>query len=345
MQNIIHICFSPSAGGSLRYAINNKKLLEGKGVISFDDDISQGMIRDGINTDERMHWWNRISGKDEVTSLESNYLKEGYREFYKSISKIKDSDVIYLWYGHCGNEICGMLYTLELLKYKTTNMYLINVSDMIEESSNDLYTYISMSEIMPEKLKSFIKLKRKIELKEYDTLLNEWNSLKNDNSILRIFKDGKIRSVKDDYFDIDILKYTEKELRKSARIVGSVMAFSEIRISDGYIFWRIKELVESGMIEFKGIFGVMREMEIKITQKGIEYIRNDLKAMEFWENREDGLQKQIEITNEAKKQGSMEEKITIAKKLIDVLDMETIAEKTGLTIPQVKNLKIGEKML
>lgn len=289
MQNIIHICFSPSAGGSLRYAIKNKKILEGKEVIIFEDDISQGMIGSGINIDERFDWWNRISGEDEITCLDFNYLKEAYQKFHKKISKIKDSDVIYLWYGHCGNEICGMMYTLELLKDKPNNMYFINVSDMIEESANDVYTYMAVAEIIPEKLKSFIKLKRKIELKEYDTLLNEWDSLKKDNEILRIFKDGKIKSVKDDYFDIDILKYTEKEFKKSARIVGSVMGFNEIQISDGYIFWRIKELIKSGMIEFKGTFGVMREMEIKITQKGLEHISNDLEAMQFWKNREDSF--------------------------------------------------------
>lgn len=34
----------------------------------------------------------------------------------------------------------------------------------------------------------------------------------------------------------------------------------------------------------------------------------------------------------------MEEKIDIAKKLMDILDIEVIAEKTGLTVMQVKNL-------
>jgi hypothetical protein len=296
MRNIIHICFSPSAGGSLRYAFISKKLLEGSKVISFGDDISQGLIGNGINVDERINWWNKISEEDEDPS-DMDYLKENYQDFHEKISKIKDSDVLYLWYGHCGNEVCGMMYTLELLKDKFTNIYLINVSDMIEESANAISTYMSVAEIMAEKLKSFIKLKRKIELTEYDILLNEWNLLKKDNSVLRIFKDGKIKSVKDDYFDIEILKYTEKEFKKSARIVGSVLGFSEERISDDYIFWRIKELVKSGNIEFRGKFGVMREMEIKITQKGLEHMSTDLEAMAFWEKREEDSQNEIEIIN------------------------------------------------
>ena len=39
MHKIIHICFSQSARGSLKYAVN-KKIIEGEKVISFYDDIS-----------------------------------------------------------------------------------------------------------------------------------------------------------------------------------------------------------------------------------------------------------------------------------------------------------------
>lgn len=48
MHKIIHICFSQSARGSLKYAVN-KKIIEGEKVISFYDDISQGPIKGGID--------------------------------------------------------------------------------------------------------------------------------------------------------------------------------------------------------------------------------------------------------------------------------------------------------
>ena len=93
-------------------------------------------------------------------------------------------------------------------------------------------------------------------------------------------------------------------------------------------------------LEFKGKFGIMREMEIKITQKGLELISTDSEAILYWESVENELQRERDIVNEAKKQGRMEEKIRIAKKLMDVLDIEIIAEKIGLTVAQIKNLEI-----
>jgi hypothetical protein len=53
MESIVHICFSQSAGGSLRQAVKKKKLFEGKKVIMFPDDISIGIIQNGINLGER----------------------------------------------------------------------------------------------------------------------------------------------------------------------------------------------------------------------------------------------------------------------------------------------------
>lgn len=341
--NIIHVCFSTIAGVDLKYAVKKKRLIEGKKIIVLGDDLSQGSIGNSIEVDERIDWWNSIDKEDEkIHSAENSYLKESYKKFYKKISKIKESDTVYFWYGECSSEFCGMMYTLELLKDKVSNIYLINVSDRIEEDGT-ICTYKSVGEIIPEKLESFIKMKKKIEEEEFEHLLNQWNSLKSENSLLRVYEEGRVKSVDENYFDIDILKHTEKEFKKSARIIGTVMGASENRISDDYIFWRVQELVKSEMLEFKGTLGIMREMEIKITPKGLEYLSSYSEAILFWKNREADKQKEIEAISEAKKQGRMEEKISIAKKLMNVLDIEVIAEKTGLTLGQVKYLEVNNE--
>lgn len=147
-------------------------------------------------------------------------------------------------------------------------------------------------------------------------------------------------SVSERYFDKDILKYTDREYKKAPRIVGSVLGNAETKITDDYIFWRIKELIKLGLISFKGNFGIMREMEICITDIGIEYLRNFSEAMEFWNNRRDAEIKKLEFINEIKEQGRLEERIKIAKNLLSILNIETIADKTGLTIGQIRNLKM-----
>jgi hypothetical protein len=332
MSKIIHIVFSESAEGSFRQAIK-KEYIKGDKLIALYDNLSNGLINNLNDIKSRENWWNELNGEEDYFYCEIDEFEDNYKRFYDDISKINDGDIVYLWYGYCNREICGMMYTLYLLKDKEINSYVINVSDkIIENNQGRNFTYIanSASEIIPEKLVEYLKLARKIERDEYKKLLNQWDELTTENSLLRSYINGNMKSVSEDYFDIDILKFTDKEYKKSARIVGEVLGNTEPRITDEYIFWRIRELVKLGKISFKGKFGVMREMEICITDDGLKYLSSNKEAMDFWNERKKSYERKLEFTNEIKEEGRLEERIKIAKNLLDVLDIETIAYKNRI---------------
>ncbi|MBV7274873.1 DUF1835 domain-containing protein [Clostridiaceae bacterium UIB06] len=341
MSKIIHIVFSESAEGCFKQAIS-KKIINGDKLIALYDNISNGAINNLKDVKNRSVWWNELNEEEDYFYYDKNELEDNYKKFYSNISEINSEDAVYLWYGHCDREICGMLYTLHLLKDKEVNLYGINVSDkIIENNQGRVFTYIanSASEIIVERLGEYFKLAKKIEIGEHERLLDNWRKLTKENSILRSYKNGEMLSVSEEYFDKEILKFTDKEYKKSARIVGDVLGNTEPRISDVYIFWRVKQLVKSDKLGYKGKFGVMREMEICITNEGLEYLCSFPEYMEFWNQRKRDKEKKLEFINEIKDQGKLEEQIRIAKNLLDVLEVETIAEKTGLTIGQVKNLR------
>jgi hypothetical protein len=341
MGKLIHIVYSESAKGSFKQAIKGK-FITGDKLIALYDDISNGEINNLKDYKSREAWWNELYG-EECFYCDVNAFKNNYIKFYDNISKIDNGDTVYIWYGHCNSEISGMLYTLYLLKDTKVDVYSINVSEkIVGNNQGRLFTYIASStgEIIHEKLGEYFKLARKIESDEYEKLLSQWNQLTKENSLLRSYKNGEMVSLNEDYFDKEILKFTEDEYKKSARTVGDVLCNTEPRISDVIIFWRIKQLVKMGKISYKGKFGVMREMEICITNDGLKYLSSDKEAMNFWNERKIANEKKMEFINDIKEQGRLEERIKIAKKLLGVLDIETIADKTGLTIGQVRNFKI-----
>ena len=249
MNNIVNICFSESAGGTFRVAIRRNELQDHQKVIVLSDDLSQGSIKGGVNIAERINWWRTIDQEDYFENCDAEDLKEIYNEFHNEVSKIDDNDTIYLWYGS-SREFCGMLYTLELLKDRDLNIYVINATDTVVKHKDNVYLVRDTGEIMPEDIEKYASLKQKLDSNKYKQLLDTWELLKKDNSILRVFKNEEIKSEDENYFDIDVLKYTPKEFRKSARIVGSVIGNSEVAISDDYIFWRVKELVKCGKIDY-----------------------------------------------------------------------------------------------
>lgn len=336
MVNIINICFSESAKGTIKRAAQ-LKIISGQKVVGLLDDFSHGPISNLPNTNERIIWADNFKDEFEcIPYCSLDDLKTAYNKFYKDLNDIENEDQVYIWYGNCASEICGMMYILELLENKSENLHFINVSDLIYKYPAGIYVPRSAAEISPEKLGDYIKIARSMDADEKEELLKEWKALKNEDSQLRVFKEGEVISAAEDYFDVDILKWTEKELKKSARIVGSVIGYADTKISDYYILNRIKELIKAGKLKYEGKFGIMKEMEIAITEEGLKYLSNYKEAMEFWDKRE--KDEDIAFINDTKNQGRIEEKVEMAKKLLDVLDIKIIAEKTGLTEGQIRNL-------
>ncbi|MBU3217245.1 DUF1835 domain-containing protein (plasmid) [Clostridium estertheticum] len=342
MNNIVNICFSESAGGKFRVAIRMNELDSQQKVIVLSDDLSHGPIKGEVNIEERINWGSIVDEEEYFENYGADDLKENYNTFYNEISKINDKDTLYLWYGS-SQEFCGMLYALELLKDRNLNIYLINATDTIVKDKDNVYLARDAGDVVPQYIDKYTSLKQKLNSNKYKQLLDTWELLKKDNSILRVFKNEQIKSVDENYFDIDVLKYTPKEFRKSASIVGSIIENSAVAISHDYVFWRVKELVKCGKIDYTcsqvcyGTFEIM-VMEIKITKEGLKQLNTDQKAMSVWENSKESLDYEEYMINEYIKEGRLEEKISIAKKLKDILDSKIIADKTGLTIGQVKNL-------
>ena len=66
---------------------------------------------------------------------------------------------------------------------------------------------------------------------------------------------------------------------------------------------------------------------------------NDDTQREIYEMRAKTLRDKISALNEAERKGIQQGKGEIAKALLDVLDIETIALKTGLSIDEINKLK------
>lgn len=336
MARIINMCFSEIARDVMEQAAKFR-LINDQKVIAFIDELSHGSISNLIDASERIRWINSLKWGEFSLDYNDEELTSSYDEFYKEIQKINDGDKIYFWYEKCADEMCGIMYTLKLLENKSLDIYMVNTLELFTKYLR--YISRSVEEITPEEFKVCInKASVKLDIDKQKELLNQWEILQSENSYLRVLKEGKVISVSKDYFDKDILKFAEKKLIKAIRVIGSAAGHSEIGISDFYMRSRVKKLIESKKLRYEGKLGSMREMEIAITEEGLKYLKNYLEAMEFWNKREEKEEKEAVRINEFKNQGRMEEKIEIAKKLMDVLDIKIIAEKTGLSEEKIKNL-------
>ena len=69
----------------------------------------------------------------------------------------------------------------------------------------------------------------------------------------------------------------------------------------------------------------------------IEYLSSDEETMRIYYERERSLHERANMISSAEKRGKLE----VAKNLLDILDNETIALKTGLDIEEIKDLRVN----
>ncbi|WP_241428098.1 Rpn family recombination-promoting nuclease/putative transposase [Clostridium sp. DJ247] len=81
------------------------------------------------------------------------------------------------------------------------------------------------------------------------------------------------------------------------------------------------------------------DSDIKKAEERLEYLSSDAKTIEIYKAREKSLHERANMISSAMEEGENKKAIEIAKNLLDVLDIETIAIKTGLSVEEVKKLK------
>ncbi|MFD1067869.1 DUF3658 domain-containing protein [Oceanobacillus locisalsi] len=92
------------------------------------------------------------------------------------------------------------------------------------------------------------------------------------DSIVRSWKQGEIIDELETRDDAFIMEYTKREEQEdkaddfiiAARVVGGVLGESEQILSDLWIEYRIRSLIESGCLMYKGSLQSMRMYRIKV---------------------------------------------------------------------------------
>ena len=91
-----------------------------------------------------------------------------------------------------------------------------------------------------------------------------------------------------------------------------------------------KDISETTLKELISLDAVIGKAE-----KKIEYLSSDEETMRIYYERERSLHERANMISSAEKRGKLE----VAKNLLDILDNETIALKTGLDIEEIKDLR------
>ncbi|MDR9856157.1 DUF1835 domain-containing protein [Paenibacillus sp. VCA1] len=276
----VHILFGPSPAGSLKWALKEMGRSDTDKVISFDyDHFAFGPLY-MLHTEEgrrhREEWFRdhiNESGKDDGLRYE-----EYHGELVKQLSKIPPEASIVIWSCKNAHERTGLLWAVYLLRHHPNPITIIDADEECGKKYNtpDYWCkYKHTGEITPEKLQEVY-----LEAEQEDPLPDEirrqleekWLELARRHEALRLWEDGDLRSVGEDYLDAYLLRTVEAlqhsmpehEFIKAARVIGQALGMWDDYIGDSFFEYRLRHLIYEGHLEIKGVPRAMRYYSVRL---------------------------------------------------------------------------------
>ncbi|ETI69990.1 DUF1835 domain-containing protein [Neobacillus vireti] len=275
---MIHILFDQSSAGSLRIAFREKGIDKKEQIISFWDMFSIGPFR-GLHEEAGQE--SRFDWMKDVKNDEFGEFLEYIQSFQKTIDRIlsiPEELLIFIWTADNAHEQTGLRFVLQLLKGKNNDVTVINTtksySELFKTGRRRQYTVLHSGEINPDKLQIIYDQGEGRVLTDHDRedYENEWISLSENQETLRIWRNGRIVSVPEDYYDPFIIqrakklhrKQETKDFMKSARLIGEVLGHLDQYVGDEFLEYRLRKLIEKGVFDVEGSLIAMRYYSVKL---------------------------------------------------------------------------------
>jgi hypothetical protein len=252
IPGIVHIVASDSAAGSLRFGLERPNT-----VIGFSGGFAFGPIwhleqKGGQSLRNEWIFDNINLGMDDFE------YENHFANLLLEIADIPEQSPIYLWAGYNGEEQTGIRFILYLLKDMRNDIILINTSP-------------NTGEMHPDELRKLFEMHRNaapMSVKEREQYYMEWEALADSKELLRVWLNGRIEEVSEDYYDQLIIsaikEINHEDFIKAARVIGTAMSQTEQLVSDAFLEYRLRHLIYNGTLALKGIPKSMRHYSVKL---------------------------------------------------------------------------------
>ncbi|GIO22715.1 DUF1835 domain-containing protein [Oceanobacillus sp. J11TS1] len=267
---MVHLIFGNTAAACLKHAFRKRN----HQIIGSPIDFSVGPIRDIHQPDgieEHFVW--KASSFREVGNYHAN--RSAYQEALKQLSEIKDGDKLTIWTCENASEQIGLRISCYLLKNKNVELTLVNTAQAMQEymKGKDIDISIRMTGDCNGKqlLHFYDHLYVSITKEMRQTFEQEGKELLQRGSLVRSWKQRKIIDELETRDDAYIIKYVKKLERErgeglfinTAQVVGGVLGEVEHILSDAWIEYRIRSLIQAGKFKYDGSLQAMRMYRIK----------------------------------------------------------------------------------
>lgn len=278
----VHIITGDAAGGSLQAAFRNPPYDKTEEIIIIPDILSVGPL-EGIHTEKgikaRATWFQQHYRSD--FGFRNDY-KERMLEAIEKIRKLPPYQDVVIWTCENASEQVGLRFVLYLLKDHLNNVFELNTFKAFHfyntyPALEEEHFPLTSGEFTPENLLQFYEQYelRPLKSAKREALWKEGERLLFLEHLLRKWENNELWSSNTDGLDWLILECAERlqkeigkdELLSVVRLIGEVMGQMEQYTGDGWIEFRIRELMAKGKFELHGELDSKRFYHVKFVEK------------------------------------------------------------------------------
>lgn len=214
--------------------------------------------------------------------VDFEWYKKEMRSAFEKIQAIKPDKKIIIWTCENASEQTGIRLVMNLLQGKGNEIYELNTFKAFHEFYDSPHLKEenfprTTDECTYEQLLLFYEQLelQPLKLKKCQALADEGRNLLFSDSILRTWYHREVwdsSSDRDDGIIIDTMRRIHNERKnndfvKATRLIGEVLTYLEQHTPDAWIEYRVRQLIEKGIFEYRGDLRAMRMYEVKINEK------------------------------------------------------------------------------
>jgi hypothetical protein len=268
---MIHLIFGAAATAGLTHALRKQD----HQIIGFPIDLSIGPITNineesGVNT---YFSWIKTSFHPVWNYLEGD--QRTFNQALNQIAAIKDGEEITIWTSENASEQIGLRISCYLLKEKSVTLNYVNTYHAMQQQFNGKIDIRHTGDCNAEQLFSFYNHSTyPISAEMKNNFAKEGEALLGSKSIVRSWRNGEVveeSETRDDKFILECVERLHQQssgrgMVPAVKVIGEVISHSEQPLSDMWIEYRIRTLIQSEKLDYEGNLKEMRNYKIKVME-------------------------------------------------------------------------------
>lgn len=187
-------------------------------------------------------------GKDPESHQKFCNLSEVYAgELGRLINYLEKGETIRIWYSDAPYSVCGFYQLCSILSGYEGRIRVVKLPQHIIRGKV-IVSYKNWAEVAAEEFAGFLQYEKDLTREEIRMYRCLWYELREDNSPLRAVMNGRVIGVGEDFYDFLIWKMLTEEPVKEARLIGDILGYYPVNVSDWWYGKRIDHFIEQGKI-------------------------------------------------------------------------------------------------